>query len=163
MRIHFLLLPLMAIFITACASSNRFSTPQASGHYGRRAMQCVPYARSASGIQLYGDAHTWWDQASTSYIRDNRPRPGAVLVLAKTSRMTHGHLAVVKRIINDREIDVTHTNWGSNRKTRSIVYDFVRVQDVSTYNDWSLVRFWNHEAGVFGFPYGAKGFIHKSL
>ena len=26
-------------------------------------LQCVPYARQVSGIQIYGDAWTWWDQA----------------------------------------------------------------------------------------------------
>jgi hypothetical protein len=27
-------------------------------------LQCVPYARQVSGIQIYGDAWTWWDQAA---------------------------------------------------------------------------------------------------
>ena len=26
-------------------------------------LQCVPYARQVSGIRIFGDAHTWWDQA----------------------------------------------------------------------------------------------------
>jgi hypothetical protein len=26
--------------------------------------QCVPFARAASGIQIFGDAWTWWDKAS---------------------------------------------------------------------------------------------------
>ena len=29
--------------------------------------QCVPFARAASGIQIYGDAWTWWDQAEGRY------------------------------------------------------------------------------------------------
>ena len=30
-------------------------------------LQCVPYARQVSGIRIYGDAHTWWDQAEGRY------------------------------------------------------------------------------------------------
>src|SRR3546814_5614904 len=29
--------------------------------------QCVPFARAASGIQIYGDAWTWWGQAEDRY------------------------------------------------------------------------------------------------
>ena len=32
-------------------------------------VQCVPFARQASGIQLYGDALNWWDQADGHYAR----------------------------------------------------------------------------------------------
>jgi hypothetical protein len=38
-------------------------------------LQCVPYARQVSGIQLYGDAHTWWDQAAGRYDRGFTPAP----------------------------------------------------------------------------------------
>lgn len=30
---------------------------------GKPYLQCVPYARQISGIQIYGDAWTWWGQA----------------------------------------------------------------------------------------------------
>lgn len=82
-------------------------------------------------------------------------------MLAQTSRMTHGHLAVVKRIIDGRHIDVTHSNWGSDWSSRRKIYELVRVEDVSAGNDWSQVKFWNDEANCFGFPYAAKGFIYK--
>jgi hypothetical protein len=36
-------------------------------------LQCVPYARQASGIQLFGDARTWWDQAAGRYSRGHAP------------------------------------------------------------------------------------------
>ncbi|MDB5478265.1 MAG: hypothetical protein JWM96_760 [Alphaproteobacteria bacterium] len=152
----------LTFFLAACATSTQFSTPNASGHYAPQPTQCVPYARQASGIQLYGDAYTWWDQAASKYMQGTQPQIGAVLVLAQTARMTHGHVAVVKNIVNERQIDVTHSNWGSDRKNRSIIFDSVRVEDVSPANDWSQVRFWNYEAGSFGFPYTAKGFIYNS-
>jgi hypothetical protein len=39
--------------------------------------QCVPFARAASGIQIYGDAWTWWEQADGKYERGTVPRVGA--------------------------------------------------------------------------------------
>lgn len=76
--------------------------------------------------------------------------------------MPHGHLAVVRCIVNNREIDVTQSNWGSGPISRRAVYDSIRVQDISANNDWTLVHFWNHDANVFGSPYAARGFIYKT-
>lgn len=152
----------LVLLLTACSSGGgRFTTPHATGRYVDKPVQCVPYARQVSGIQIYGDAHTWWNQAGNRYGRGTMPAPGAVLVLASTQRMRHGHVAVVKRVVGARHIDVTHSNWGSDRKSRSMIYDSMRVEDVSPRNDWSSVRFWNMHAGSFGFPYAAKGFIYK--
>ena len=36
-------------------------------------IQCVPYARGVSGIQIRGNAHTWWRQAEGRYERSNEP------------------------------------------------------------------------------------------
>jgi surface antigen len=73
--------------------------------------QCVPYARRISGITLYGDAWTWWDQAiEVDLDRGEEPRRGAVLVLDRTSRLSHGHLAVVVTVVDDREIVVSQSN-----------------------------------------------------
>jgi hypothetical protein len=94
-------------------------------------------------------------------VEGRTPAPGSVLVLQRTPRMTHGHLAVVTQIINTREIDVTHSNWGSDWSTRRYVYERHRVQDVSRNNDWTMVRFWNYHANTFGFPYAANGFIYR--
>lgn len=150
------------LFLAACSTGGgRFDTAMAAGRYVSEPMQCVPYARQVSGVQIRGDAHTWWPQAQGRYGRGSMPAPGAVLVLASTSRMRHGHVAVVKRVVNNRQIDVTHSNWGSDRKTRSMIYDRMRAEDVSPYNDWSSVRFWNVQTGAFGFPYAAKGFIYR--
>jgi len=123
--------------------------------------ECVPYARKVSGIQLRGNADTWWDKANGFYARGRYPAPGALLVLAKTNRLRSGHLAVVKQVLAPRDITVTHTNWGNDMLSRRIVYESMRVQDVSPMNDWSSVRFWNREENVFGFPYPVQGFIYN--
>ena len=34
-----------------------------SGAFAETYWQCVPFARLVSGIQLFGDAYTWWQQA----------------------------------------------------------------------------------------------------
>jgi len=154
----------LLVLLSACAGTRggeRFSTPMAAGYAMPEPQQCVPFARKESGFEIYGDAHTWWDKAPPEYGKGIQPKRGAVLVLASTSKMPHGHLAVVKRIIDDRQIDVAHSNWGSNRATRSIIYTAHRVEDVSRANDWSSVRFWNKEANTFGFPYAVRGFLYK--
>jgi surface antigen len=123
--------------------------------------QCVSYARATSGIQIYGDAHTWWDKAKGKYKRGDKPKKEAVLVLSNDSRMKHGHLAVVKNIVNSRNIEVAHSNWGSDHKSRCVVYTAMPVTDVSPRNDWSQVRFWHYPSGGFGRVYKASGFIYK--
>jgi surface antigen len=124
--------------------------------------QCVPYARQVSGIQLQGDAWTWWEAAAGRYVRAPRPDRGAVLVLRRSETLRHGHVAVVTALHDARTIDVTHVNWGYDDKTRRRVHARMRVIDVSRGNDWSLVRFWNEDASVFGKPYAAHGFILPS-
>ena len=121
-------------------------------------MQCVPYARQVSGIDLRGDAWTWWSQAEGRYARGKKPRLGAVLVFKKTRALPRGHLSVVTRIIHAREILITHANWGSASDTRGQVTTDVRVIDVSPGNDWSELRVWN--GSDFGKSYPAAGFIY---
>src|SRR5215472_6536250 len=94
-------------------------------------IQCVPYARQVSGIDLRGDAWTWWSQAENRYGRGRKPRLGAVLVFAKTSRLPLGHVSVVTKLVNAREILVTHANWASSSDDRGKVTKDVRVIDVS--------------------------------
>lgn len=120
----------------------------------------MPYARRVSGVQIRGDAHTWWDQAAGVYARGPAPAPGAILTLARTPRLKSGHLAVVQNLLGPRDITVTHANWGDDMASRRIVYESMRVQDASPANDWTQVRFWNREAGQFGFPYPVQGFIY---
>lgn len=148
------------VLLAACSTSrDQFETPYAKARPIDKPIQCVPYARQVSGIEIYGDAHTWWNQATPRYKRGMKPSPGAVLVLGRSKRLRHGHVAVVKRVISPREIEVTHSNWGSDRATRSMIYDVMRVEDISPANDWSSVRFWNLHAGSYGFPYSSLGFI----
>lgn len=137
-----------------------FSAPNAVARAVPRPVQCVPYAREVSGIQIRGDAHTWWTRAHPRYRRGQIPQPGSVLVLARTSNMTSGHVAVVRNVINPRTINVTHSNWGNDRASRSVIYDSMRVEDISAANDWTRVRFWNQAVNNFGFPYTAHGFIY---
>jgi hypothetical protein len=119
-------------------------------------VQCVPYARLVSGIELYGDAFTWWDGANGRYQRGVLPAPGAVLVLAQTDRLRSGHVAVVTQVLNSREILVDHANWVPGQVTQGQA-----VFDASPANDWTMPRFYNSEAGVYGSIYPARGFIYN--
>src|SRR3546814_8102522 len=69
--------------------------------------QCVPFARAASGIQIYGDAWTWWGQAEDRYQRGHTPRIGSVIVFAKSPKLRLGHVAVISRIVDARVAMVT--------------------------------------------------------
>lgn len=152
---------LLLLLTQACSPTpSAFNNRNASGYYVDQNIQCVPYAREASGLQLSGDAYTWWEQAQTRYIRGNKPRVGSALVLKRTQRMRSGHVAVVNGIIDKRAITVTHSNWGSDSLTRRIIYQSMRVEDVSKRNDWTSVRFWNNQKNVMGNPYAAYGFIY---
>ncbi|MCB9965508.1 MAG: CHAP domain-containing protein [Rhodospirillales bacterium] len=151
----------MCVLLAGCAGSPaRFDTPQAAGYYGEKPRQCVPYARDVSGLSIYGDAYTWWSQTSEAR-RGTRPQTGAVLVLAKTTKLTRGHLAVVTGIRDRRHITVTHSNWGSDFDSRRVIYEKMLVEDLSPHNDWSLLRFWNKDINAYGLPYPAYGFIYQ--
>src|SRR3984885_7248007 len=73
--------------------------------------QCVPFARLMSGIQIYGDAHTWWQQAAGRYETGFKPKAGAVLCFKPTGHMPLGHVAVVTQVLTDRIIQISHANW----------------------------------------------------
>jgi hypothetical protein len=126
-------------------------------------VSCVPYARARSGIQLAGDAWQWWEAAAGRYERGRAPRPGSVLVIARTSRMPSGHVAVVSRVVSGREILVDHANWASGAARGRIATD-QRVVDVSPGNDWTLVRVFYpriNDLGTTAFP--ARGFVHNRV
>ncbi len=125
-----------------------------------RFIWCVPYAREISGIPIRGDAWTWWGKAKGKYERGNTPKPYAVLVLRKTKRNKYGHIGVVTGYLGDREILVSHANWGWNRATRGRVYRHMRAKDVSPNNDWTQVRFMHPQVGAYGRVYPAYGFIY---
>ncbi len=81
--------------------------------YGRSygGISCVPYARSVSGIELKGNAANWWEAAAGVYERGNRPESGSVMNFRATGHMRLGHVAVVARVIDSREVEIDHANW----------------------------------------------------
>ena len=130
---------------------------------GETVGECVPFARAMSGIQLHGNAATWWTQADGRYERGRRPKVGAVLVFRPTDAMRLGHVAVVSQIVGPRVVMVTHSNWSRIGGARGQVERDVTVTDISDAGDWSRVRVWYHQNEAlggsgyptFGFIYGA--------
>ena len=119
-------------------------------------LECVAFARAVSGIQLRGDAWTWWRQASERYLRGRRPEPGAVLVFRRSYKSA-GHLAVVARVVSDRLIVVDHANW----LNRGRIHAATPVEDVSARGDWSAVRVWYTPGRTWGAStYRTYGFIY---
>lgn len=118
-------------------------------------LQCVPFARDNSGIELSGNANTWWNNATGVYERGSRPEVGSVLNFRSSGRMRLGHVAVVSNVLDSRTVEVDHANWSS----RGGVRRNVRVLDVSAYNDWSAVRV-ALGSGDFGSVYPTYGFIY---
>lgn len=47
----------------------------------RARLQCVPFARRESGVEIYGNANTWWRQAAGVYETTAAPSEGSVMVL----------------------------------------------------------------------------------
>jgi surface antigen len=119
--------------------------------------QCAPYAREISGINIHGNANTWWVQAAGHYARGHAPKAGAVLAFASSGRMKLGHVAMVSEVISDREVLLTHANWSR----RGGIEHNVRAVDVSEAGDWSLVKVWYGPQGDLGTTsYPTKGFIY---
>ncbi|CAA7614745.1 CHAP domain-containing protein [Magnetospirillum sp. UT-4] len=127
------------------------------------ALQCVPYAREASGIALKGDAWRWWNAAAGLYDRGSAPREGAVMVFNRQGSMRHGHVSVVNRVVTSRIIMVDHANWAPARsRGRGEISQAVPVMDVSPKGDWSQVRVWYHPANDFGHRvYRTSGFVYN--
>ena len=105
-------------------------------------LQCVPFARTASGIQIYGDAYTWWGQAEGRYARGHEPRVGAVMAFRPHGNSRLGHVAAVSKIIDSRTVLISHANWSPINGRRGQIERNVRAVDVSPDNDWSEVRVW---------------------
>ncbi len=115
---------------------------------------CVPYARNLSGINIRGNAETWWGQAKNLYQRGAQPAIGAVMAFSKTSRLPMGHVAVVSEVVSPREVMVDHANWHRNEVSLKMA-----VVDVSPRNDWSEVRL-ESNPGALGSIYPVTGFIY---
>ncbi|WP_132386654.1 CHAP domain-containing protein [Novosphingobium sp. PhB165] len=126
-------------------------------------LECVPYARRLSGIRIFGDAHTWWDQAQGRYATGHRPRVGAVMAIPAYANSHLGHVATVSRIVDSRTILISHANWSPIEGRRGQVEDNVTALDVSPDNDWSEVRIWYapiHNLGTTHWP--VEGFIYNA-
>lgn len=122
-------------------------------------LQCAPYARQISGIQLFGRAANWWDQAEGLYDRGHQPKVGAVLAFASSRSMPAGHVAMVSRVVSEREVRLTHANWSY----RGGIERDVRAIDVSPNNDWTDVKVWYAPIGDLGLRANpARGFIYPA-
>jgi surface antigen len=124
-------------------------------------LQCVPYARQVSGIQLFGDARTWWSQAAGRYSRGNSPKAGAVMAFRPYGKMVLGHVAAVSKVLDSRRVLLRHANWSPISGRRGQVERDVLAMDVSPGNDWSEVRVWYdpiHGLGTTHWP--VSGFIY---
>ena len=125
--------------------------------------QCVPFARLLSGIQIYGDARTWWGQASGKYETGRMPRMGSVLAFKPTGKMQLGHVAVVSRLVTDRVIQITHANWSIIDGGRGQVEKDVTVVDVAPAGDCSEVKVWYDPIRDLGTTvYPTYGFIYQN-
>lgn len=124
--------------------------------------QCVPFARLISGVQIYGDAWTWWRQAVGKYDTGKTPKAGAVLCFKPSGKMKLGHVAVVSQVLTDRVIQITHANWSRIGGTRGQIEKDVTVIDVSPAGDWSEVKVWYDPVRDLGSStYPTHGFIYQ--
>jgi surface antigen len=128
----------------------------ASAQYHHSYLQCVPYAREVSHIDLSGDAFLWWAEAAGRYARGDAPVQGAVLNFRPIRRMPLGHVAVVTAVIDNRTILVTQANWIPGTITNDVT-----VEDVSDNNDWSQVQVELGDGEKVGASYPTYGFIYN--
>ncbi len=157
----------VVLFVAACAgppnSSVNSHGVQLAGLNPRilapsKPLQCVPYARKQSGIRIFGDAWTWWSKADREFAKGAHPRRGAVMVI-RGQKSRRGHLAVVTKVVNSRQIVVEHANW----LNRGRIHLDTPVLDVSANNDWSAVRVWYTPGRQLGTStYRVDGFIYPA-
>lgn len=141
----------------ALLASSMVAVPAFSSTY----LQCVPFARMESGVQIFGNARDWWAQADGRYQRGHTPREGAVMAFAPTRAMPIGHVAVVSRIVSEREVLISHSNWSPINGRRGQIERNVRAIDVSAAGDWSQVRVWYAPIGDLGLRTNPiRGFIY---
>lgn len=149
-------LPLLPLLLLAACGSAGGSARLGGGISAP--IECAPFARALSGVQLRGAAADWWWQADGRYRRSYTPEVGSVLVLQRTGRLPSGHVAVVTQVVSSRQILVTQANWVHHRVTED-----QPVIDVSPDNDWRTVRVWWPPSGQMGVTdYPAHGFIRAA-
>ena len=89
LRVAFVLL---AGLVSACAGGSHAPTSYGGG-VAYPGIACAPFARELSGIALYGDAASWWDQADGRYVKASRPQLGSALVFQREQRLPSGHVS----------------------------------------------------------------------
>jgi surface antigen len=126
------------------------------GHSRRAsAANCALYARSVTGVDLFGAAGSWWDEAAGRYQRGQMPAVGSILVFRRTGHIPSGHVAVVSKVIGANEILVDHANW-----RRGAVSHDMPVVDTSPNHDWTMVAVMDQGSGQFGSDYPTYGFVY---
>jgi surface antigen len=116
---------------------------------------CALYARAQTGVDLFGAAGGWWNQAAGRYQRGHVPEVGSILVFRRTGYIPYGHVAVVAQIISAREIVVNQANWYRGMVTRD-----VPVIDESPDNDWTSVSVLDLGSGKYGRDNPSFGFVY---
>lgn len=140
--VHLALLLMVTLSIAAPASAR---------------LQCAPYARSVSGIALFGRADGWWQEADGRYARGNTPKVGAILAFRATHSMPAGHVAMVGEVIDARHVTLNHANWSRP----GMIEREALAEDVSADGDWSQVRVWYAPSNGLGLrPNPTYGFIY---
>ncbi len=156
-----LLASLLVATIPVSSADAQASRQQAARAAASVGLQCVPFARHLSGIDIVGNARTWWAQAQGRYERGSRPEVGSVLTFKPSGAMRLGHISVVSKIVSARELLVDHANWPGPGVPKGRVARNVSVIDVSTGNDWTAVRVEIHGRGSgYGRIYPTWGFIY---
>ena len=155
-----MLKPMRAAIGSIAAALALLATPMAA--HAEQYWQCVPFARMVSGIQIFGDAWTWWGKAAGKYETGHTPKSGSVLVFRPQGAMKLGHVAMVNKVITDRIVQVTHANWSEINGARGQVEQDVTVIDVSPKGDWSEVKVWYDPGRDLGSTtYPTYGFIYQ--
>jgi CHAP domain len=121
------------------------------------AANCALYVRAETGVTLYGAAGGWWRQAEGLYGRGHLPAVGAILVFSPTRHMRSGHVALVAKIVSEREILVDHANWYHGTVSRGMP-----VVDTSPANDWTSVAVLEVRSGKYGRDNPSFGFIYPA-
>lgn len=137
------------------ANSHYSHHERVAAEYRHSRLQCVPYAREVSHIDLSGNAFLWWAEAAGRYARGSQPEVGSVLNFRSIGRMPLGHVAVVTAVLDPRTILVTQANWVPGTITNDVT-----VQDVSPDNDWTDVKVELGDGSVMGSAYPTYGFIY---
>ena len=151
---------LAAFAVSLTGSASALAQGVSDGRIGG-GLECVPFARETSGIQIFGNAGTWWHEAAGRYAEGKTPEIGAVLVFRPTGAIKLGHVAVVSRVVSPRILMITHANWSRIGGLRGQIERDVTLVDASAANDWSTVRVWWRDAqGLGRSSYPVYGFIY---